>query len=346
MRFSIIIPVYNVEKYIGKCLDTVMHQTFSDYEVIVVNDETPDNSMTIVQQYVDRFPEKIRVFHQKNTRQGGARNNGVQHARGEYILFVDSDDYVALNMLEIVDAHLRREPCDVLVFRNAMVTESGKRLPMNHHGDIAPGLYHPKETPGAMLLATGPVNKAFRRAFYLGTEFRFPEKLLYEDAVTRVLYAAADSLLICEDVLYYYVQSQNSAMRQAFSEKMLDILTVTDLVLDMFQQRDLYQTFREPLECSLIYGIQAILDPINLAQPDHPLQEPMADYMASRFPNYHSNPCISTELKRALDCIIARDFRKYHFQILRKNQLKDWILRIPGVAALNTWRKSRRGNRS
>ena len=92
MRFSIIIPVYNVEKYIGKCMDTVMHQSFDDYEVIVVNDETPDNSMAIVQQYVDAFPGKIHVIHQKNTRQGGSRNRGVREAKGEYILFVDSDD--------------------------------------------------------------------------------------------------------------------------------------------------------------------------------------------------------------------------------------------------------------
>ena len=122
MRFSIIIPVYNVEKYIRKCMDTVMNQTFRDYEVIVVNDETPDNSMKIVQEYVDAFPGMIQVIHQKNTRQGGARNNGVTKARGEYLLFVDSDDYVATTMLETVDARLKANPCDVLVLRRDLLS--------------------------------------------------------------------------------------------------------------------------------------------------------------------------------------------------------------------------------
>ena len=127
MRFSIIIPVYNVEKYIGRCMDTVMHQSFDDYEVIVVDDETPDNSMDIVRKYAEEFPGKIHMIRQKNTRQGGARNRGVTMARGEYILFVDSDDYVHTDMLRIVDERLRDHPCDILVFQHRPVTEQGER---------------------------------------------------------------------------------------------------------------------------------------------------------------------------------------------------------------------------
>ena len=339
MRFSIIIPVYNVEKYIDRCMHTVMNQTFSDYEVIVVNDETPDNSMVIVQKYVDAFPGKIQVIHQKNTRQGGARNNGVTKAGGEYILFVDSDDYVALDMLETIDKKLRETPCDILVFRHIPVTEDGIEVGEAEYCALAPGYYRPEQDRSVVMIPTGPVNKAFRREFYVNTNIRFPEKLLYEDAVTRLFYAMASSVVICDDVLYYYVQSSNSSMRRNISDKMLDILEMTDIVIREFQERGLYEDFRDPLDCELIYGILYVLDLINNTQMNHPIQVHMADYLRTYFPNYRENPYVGKTLARAIDYLIQGDFRKYHYQILVLGRIKERILRNPVAAKLNAMRK-------
>lgn len=334
MRFSIIIPVYNVEKYIDKCMYTVMNQTFDDYEVIIVNDETPDNSMAIVQKYVDAFPEKIQVIHQKNTRQGGARNNGVSKATGEYILFVDSDDYVATNMLEIVDRRLQETPCDILIFQHVLVSEHGKAILEVRHDAVKSGIYYPKQDKDVLLLPTGPVNKAFRREFYIDVDAQFPEKVLYEDSVTRIYYALAETIVVCDDVLYYYVQSSSSSMRREISEKMLDIIQVTEITLEEFKKRGIYEDFRDPLDCALIYGILNILDYINDRQQEHPLQKPMADYIISQFSNYHSNPYIGRTLRRGLDYLKNHNFRKYHYRILVCSRLKDMILRIPLVAKL------------
>lgn len=339
MRFSIIIPVYNVEKYIDRCLNTVMHQTFDDYEVIVVNDETPDNSMEIVQRYVDAFPEKIQVIHQKNTRQGGARNNGVSRAKGEYILFVDSDDYVALNMLETVDARLKENPCDILGFQHITVTPEEKELYEYSDGFLQPGIYHPAEDKEIVMLACNPWGKVFRRSFYTDTHFLFPEKLLYEDAVTRVLYAAASSVVLCEDRLYYYVQSANSSIRRNVSPEMLDILTVTDLVICDFQKRGLYEEFRDILDCALLYGILYIADIISRTQVNHPFLVSMADYIREHFPNYRENPFVGTTLCRALDYLTAYEFRKYYFRILVLSKLKENLLKIPVLARLNELRR-------
>lgn len=341
MRFSIIIPVYNVEKYIRKCMDSVMNQTFRDYEVIVVNDETPDNSMAIVQEYADAFPGRIQVIHQKNTRQGGARNNGVSKARGEYILFVDSDDYVALNMLETVDAKLQENPCDILVFCHVPVSPEGKLLGEPEYCALEPGCYVPERDKNVVLIPTGPVNKAFRREFYVNTHVQFPEKLLYEDAVTRVFYAMASSIMVCEDVLYFYVQSADSSIRRNISEKMLDILTVTDITLQEFRQRGLYEAFRDPLDCALIYGILYILDSINSVQPDHPLQKNMADYLRNTFPDYRKNPFIGTTLHHALDYLTGYAFRKYHCRILQLSRLKERLLQIPILMQINQLRKNK-----
>lgn len=341
MRFSIIIPVYNVEKYIRKCMDSVMNQTFRDYEVIVVNDETPDNSMAIVQEYVDAFPGRIQVIHQKNTRQGGARNNGVSKARGEYILFVDSDDYVALNMLETVDAKLQENPCDILVFRHVPVSPEGKLLGEPEYCALKPGCYVPERDKNVVLIPTGPVNKAFRREFYVNTHVQFPEKLLYEDAVTRVFYAMASSIMVCEDVLYFYVQSADSSIRRNISEKMLDILTVTDITLQEFRQRGLYEAFRDPLDCALIYGILYILDSINSVQPDHPLQKNMADYIRNTFPDCCTNPYVENLLQRAISYLVNYNFMKYHYRILVYSRLRERLLEIPVVSWLNQIRKGR-----
>lgn len=339
MRFSIIIPVYNVEKYIDKCMDTVMHQTFDDYEVIVVDDETPDNSMVIVQKYVDAFPGKIHVIRQKNTRQGGARNRGVQEAKGEYILFVDSDDYVHLDMLRTVDAYLKKEACDILVFQYAPVTVEGKLLPTEKYDAFAPGTYYPVKHPHVVMLPTGPVNKAFRREFYVETQVHFLEKILYEDGVMRLVYAMASSITVCNDVLYYYVQSENSSMRRKISDRMLDILTVTDRVIQEFKERHLYEKFREPLDCALIYGILYIVDIINTAQWDHPIQKQMVEYIGKYFPDYKDNPWVSPELRKALDCLQTYNFRKYHYRFLVFNRFKESILTIPVLQKLNDWRK-------
>lgn len=339
MRFSIIIPVYNVEKYIRRCMESVMHQSFEDYEVIVVDDESPDHSMDIVREFAREQPDKIRMIHQKNTRQGGARNHGVQYARGEYLIFVDSDDYVHTDMLKIVDERLREMACDILVFGHQTVTEAGEPVSELCFDGLSPGIYVPAEDKRVIMQSCAPWKKAFRREFYQESGFRFPEKLLYEDTTTRFLFAKAQSIRICEDRLYYYVQSSNSSMRQKLTEKMLDILPVADMVREQFAHAGLYETFREPLEICLIYSIVHILEIINASDPQNPMQIPLADYIAVHFPDYASNPYGSDELKRSLDCLIAHHFGRYHYRFLLLNRAKEKLLALPAVAKLNDLRK-------
>lgn len=338
MRFSIIIPVYNVEKYIRKCMQTVMDQTFRDYEVIVVDDETPDNSMAIVEAFAERYPGVIKIIHQKNTRQGGARNRGVQEAKGEYILFVDSDDYVRCDMLAIIDRALDAQDCDVLCYRYKMVTPEGKFLREEGFGPLLPGKYTPEENKEILLLPVGPVLKAFRRSFYLESGVMFPEKVLYEDTVGYTILAQAESVYLLDEALYYYVQSSNSSIRQKPSDKMLDILTVTDLVLEQFRQKGLYDTFREPLEISLIYGITYILDVINETDKENALQYEMTSYMAEHFPDYKTNPYLDATLEKGMSYLMKNDFITYHFRVLQVTKLKDWLLQWRLIAQLNRLR--------
>ena len=190
-----------------------------------------------------------------------------------------------------------------------------------------------------MLLPTGPVNKAFRRSFYVDTQVRFPEKLLYEDAVTRLFYALAESIVVCDDVLYYYVQSTDSSMRQNISEKMLDILTVTDITRREFEQRGIYQDFRDPLDCALIYGILYVFDIINGTDHEHPIQMPVAEYIKDHFPVYRKNPYVGATLSKALDYVTDSAFQTYYARILLMGRIKERILKVHVLKRLNQLRK-------
>lgn len=339
MRFSIVIPVYNVEKYIRRCLDSVMNQTFQDFELIIVNDETPDNSMAIVEEFQKVYPEKIRVFHQKNTRQGGARNNGARQARGEYLLFVDSDDYVRQDMLSFVDQKLQEEPCDILVFQYLVVSETGKPLGKGSFFDVKPGSYDPMVQKEILGLPSGPTNKAYKRQFYLDSGMLFPEKLLYEDGMIRLAYAKASRIVVCDECLYYYVQSTQSTMRRRVSEKMLDILTMTDLIIAAFEQHGLYETYRDILEYSFVGSLLSVFSIVNQEDPKSPIQDKFADYILRVFPGFRDNPYLHPGVKDMLQCICSRDFRRYHYRYVVLAQWKSRLIQNPVLAKLNQLRK-------
>ena len=103
MRFSIIVPVYNVEKYLAKCIESILNQTNQDFELLLVNDGTKDNSQKIIDEYVAKYPDKVYGFVKENGGLSDARNYGVERAKGEYIIFIDSDDYVDDELLEKVN---------------------------------------------------------------------------------------------------------------------------------------------------------------------------------------------------------------------------------------------------
>ena len=173
-KFSIVIPVYNVEKYLKKCLDSVFSQTYKDYEVIIVNDGTKDNSMDIVKNY------NVKVITQKNQGLSTARNNGVKKATGDYLIFLDSDDYWEKDLLKELAKSLQNKP-DLIRFQSQETDEEENKVPypeqpfFNLTGIEAFAKivkYHFVEN--ACLYA-------IRREFYLENKFKFRENTLHED---------------------------------------------------------------------------------------------------------------------------------------------------------------------
>lgn len=127
MKLSIIVPIYNVEHYLRKCVDSLLAQDISDYEIILVDDGSPDECPQICNQYAEQY-SNIKVIHQENAGLSAARNSGIAVAQGDYIMFVDSDDYLQPNVLGILMEQVERDQLDVLRFRYQNVRESGEEF--------------------------------------------------------------------------------------------------------------------------------------------------------------------------------------------------------------------------
>lgn len=211
-KFSIIIPVYNVEKYIKKCLDSVFAQTEKDYEVIVVNDGTKDNSMDIVKNY------DVKIVNQKNQGLSEARNTGLKNAKGEYILFLDSDDYIEKDLLKELNKSIKNKP-DLVRFQIREVFDAYKKdynelSFTNKSGPEAFSIicnYHFVENAWAYL---------YKKSYLEENNFTFKKGTIHEDfGLVPLVIMKASNVNSMSYIGYNYVQREGSIMSQKNYEK-------------------------------------------------------------------------------------------------------------------------------
>ncbi len=212
-KFSIVIPVYNVEDYIGKCLDSIKKQTFKDYEVIVVDDGTKDNSMETVKKY------PYTIIKQKNQGLSMARNNAVKKATGEYLIFLDSDDYWDKDLLKEINKSLDNDP-DLVRFQIKQVDENNNTILYNEEG--FKGLkgedafnkivkYHFVENAWAYCI---------KRKYWLENKFEFAKGKIHEDfGLMPLVIIKANNVNSIEYAGYNYFQRTNSIMNNTNYEK-------------------------------------------------------------------------------------------------------------------------------
>ena len=215
MRLSIIVPVYNAEKYLRSCLDSLVSQEMTDYEIILVNDGSTDSSAEIMEEYRIAHPGLIRIMTVENGGQARARNLALEEARGDYIGFTDSDDAAHPDMFRKLCSAAERENADIAVCDCWRVEPQGK-------------VYQPARTEEKSISASGPVwNKIFRRES-IG-DIRFPEGRWYEDlAFSAKMLAKANKIVFVQEALYDYRCGHTSTMTNQNSRKNLDLLAVME----------------------------------------------------------------------------------------------------------------------
>lgn len=242
MKFSIVIPVYNVEKYIDKCLDSVVKQTYDNYEVIIVNDGSPDNSQKIIDKYVNK-DKRFRSYIKENGGLSDARNYGVKKATGDYLIFIDSDDYVDEQYLSKINSVLScEENVDVIKIKIILVDENGikireeKGFDFNDYVDFADLVKLEFIEPAWSYV--------YSLKFWNENKFKYAKERLHEDfGLTPEILVKADRIYYLNTYCYFYVQRPNSIMSANDSKKIkkkaYDMLYQYDrlMTVDVYDQR-------------------------------------------------------------------------------------------------------------
>ena len=216
--FTVIVPVYNVEKYLDKCLASIAMQTFKDFECIIVDDGSPDNSNIIIDKYVNN-DQRFKVIHQRNMGVSVARNAALDIAKGEYITFVDSDDYISNYYLEKFASKINATNADIVICglfevykkyikERIFESENTEEIKSNILCDLWPAY---------------PWNKCYKK--YLFKEIRFPVGKVFEDLLTIPEVCLCAKKIVCiPDKLYYYNRQNESSITKTMStEKMYNV---------------------------------------------------------------------------------------------------------------------------
>lgn len=224
---SVIIPVYNAEEYIEKSVESVVNQTYENLEIILIDDGSTDSS-GIMCDSLAKGDNRIKVIHKNNGGAADARNYGLSNSTGEYVCFVDSDDYVSLDFVEklydtIVNENADISVCDYLYAGNDGTTwkNSKKKYKKNYtNTEALEDMFSCKQILEVMLW-----NKLFKKSLFVDNKIEFPIGKMYEDNFTMYkLFYFSKKITLIPDRLYYYVQTDTSVMRGKFNEKKLQML--------------------------------------------------------------------------------------------------------------------------
>ena len=253
-KVSVIIPVYNVEKYIEKCVKSVEAQTYQDYKIILVDDGSTDESGKLCDALAQKN-EKITVIHQENKGLGGARNTGIRACDTEYILFLDSDDYIHPELLKKCMSAAQKHNCDIVIFDAVSVDESGKT-------GVVYGAQVPTNKPltesEKCIVSKNPSawDKLYKVSLFKDNNIYYPDKVWYEDLRTtpKVLLFADKIVKLESEPLYYYLQRLDSIMHTPNYDRVVNERTaaVNDLT-DYYKSNDLYEEYKDVLDFVMIY---------------------------------------------------------------------------------------------
>lgn len=240
-KISVIVPVYNVEKYIDKCLKSLTLQTLQGIEIIIVNDGSLDRSIDIIEKYVKENPTKIKYYEKKNGGLSSARNYGIEYATGEYIAFLDSDDYVEINMYEEMYNLAKKENADMVECDFIWEWEYGKKVYDKRRE------YKTKED---MMKKPRVVvwNKIYKRKILNKNKIRFPEGLIYEDMeFFYKLLPHLNKISYINKYFVHYIQRKDSISNKQ-TIKTEDIFKILDNIFDYYKEQNLYNQYEKELK--------------------------------------------------------------------------------------------------
>ena len=237
-EISVIVPVYNVEKYVGRCIDSILNQTFTDFELILVNDGSTDNSGVLCDKYA-KSDDRIKVIHKENGGLSDARNCGIDESLGEYLSFIDSDDWVENNFLKTLYDNAIKHKAEIVIVNFHKVLDSGLECPLHIDEVCCSGreslnyLYDRQS-----IYINIACNKLYEKVLF--DNIRYPVGKIHEDGFTTYkLLSLCNKVYLSDYDGYCYYQRSDSIMNRKFSESRIDEYFVYDERREYFKKFNL-----------------------------------------------------------------------------------------------------------
>ena len=324
MKLSIVIPVYNTQSWLPKCLDSLLpkeaerngagSEICPDLELVCVNDGSTDGSGAILRDYAGRYPAFITLIETPNGGLGHARNAGLEAAKGEYVLFVDSDDWLAPGAAEEMLETLNRNPgVDAVVFDLMYVDGEGNEL------RCMQGTEHESEfsfasDPTFLFSPHNAVNKLWKRELFLASGIRFPDRMWFEDLATvPKLCLQLKRILPVRRAWYRYYQRPGSIMSAAQAARNLDMLSVAETVERYYREEGAFERCLPELTYKFWYEeLLASVTRVNRIDPHSDIQGQLRDGFLRRFPEYKKCSYVRhapLRLRLLADAICRGDWR-------------------------------------
>lgn len=333
ISLSVIVPVYNMEKYLGTCIESLLAQTYEDLQIVLVNDCSTDNSLDILKNYESKYPKKIVVIDSKeNLRQGGARNLGMKLTQSEYIGFVDADDFIHPRMYEILMKEARENGSDVIycMHENVDETATGKMddVDDSYSSDSMTRMVFQKlsdEERMDMMLSSkyGCVwGGVYRRDLIERNALYFPEHLAYEDNYwVCVLQMLFESVTVVQRKLYYYRQQNSSTIHKKNAKHHYDRIEISKRLLKYVKDNKMMQRYHDFIEYFFI-GVSTLNScSMFVSHFDEPRADSLdyvKDMLKKEFPHWRKNRFYKKEFPIR---------RKMHINLLMLFPSK-WYIRL------------------
>lgn len=330
---SVIIPVYNVEKYLARCIQSVCGQSYQGLEIILVDDGSKDKSGVICDEYAER-DGRIKVIHKENGGLGDARNAGVEKAEGKYLLFVDSDDRIHENLVRDTVETAEKNQADMVIFDYIGEEENGNLTDRFTFPFSANRVIEVAEEKELIMRSCSAVNKLIRRELWKESGFQFPKGRYYEDLATipKVM-TKTKKIVYLPEVYYYYLMRDGSIMHSRNFEKNYEDRTwAVDQLLEYFERENLIETYRNELEY-LVFENTYFVPSKEIVLNDRKSEylKKFRDYVYNKFPQMNKNYYVQQIAGKDKILLKLLQYRMYGMMVLM-SQLRRMKDRLAAVS--------------
>lgn len=297
IKVSVIVPVYNVYDYLERCLNSLVNQTLKELEIIIVDDGSPDDSYKIIEKYTKKY-QNIKAYKKENGGLSSARNYGLKYATGEYIAFVDSDDYIESNMYQEMYDKAKSHDFDMVVSDLYYIYPDKK---VKASSNLPRDIFEKKDVKEAMLnIYPAAWNKIYKSEMLKKSKIKFKEGVWYEDVEFLYrLFPYLKTIGVVSKPFYNYVQ-RSGAITSTYDERLLNYIDNFNGILDFYKDKGFYNEYKMELEYNYVRYLYATLIK-NTIYLDKDLREKIVTKAISNvkehFPNYRKNKYFYKSLK-------------------------------------------------